>query len=283
MSLILSGPHPLTFTSIGIHFPQAELAIIYQWIIELRRQVLFDEESKNAPNFLNIRFQHVSWLIYMLIISPWHLLFCQRNLLMNTVWLTVKIWPSHHLTGRSYLVGIICWAEREKPVIAPVHVIRRMSWMSSDLEDGSSFPTSLFWPRGFCRVLWDVFLLFVWFCLFFGRLFWVCLLFKGLRMVAMTSQEEHHAKLPLRWLSIQTWQVVTVMVQLNSISFVEKSVTSKPLQELYIHLLYARQQRYPPQFGSFCSFCLFSSITTWLLTSQKCSLPPGHLRSGSAK
>ena len=43
---------------------------------------------------------------------------------------------------------------------------------------------------------------------------------------------------------------------LNSISFVEKAVTSKPLQELHIHFLFARQQRCPPQFGSFCCFCL---------------------------
>lgn len=95
MTLILSGPHPLTFASIGMHFSQAELAILHQWIIELRRQVLFDKESKNASNLLNIRFQHVSWLIYMLIISPWHLLFCQRNLLMNAVCLALKISPSH--------------------------------------------------------------------------------------------------------------------------------------------------------------------------------------------
>ena len=44
---------------------------------------------------------------------------------------------------------------------------------------------------------------------------------------------------------------------LNSISFVEKSVTSKSLQELYIHFLLASQQRCPPQFGSFCCFCMF--------------------------
>ena len=35
-------------------------------------------------------------------------------------------------------------------------------------------------------------------CLFFGCLFGFVCFFKGLRMVEVTSQEEHHAKLPLR-------------------------------------------------------------------------------------
>ena len=102
-----------------------------------------------------------------------------------------------------------------------------------------------------------MFLLFVWFCLFFGCLFWVCLLFQGPENGCDDLTRRASCKVALAMIEYPNMtgrdcHGTTESTCLNSIAFVEKSVTSKPLQELHIHFLFARQQRCPPQFGSFC-------------------------------
>lgn len=118
---------------------------------------------------------------------------------MNTVCLALKIRPSHHLTGRSYLVGIICWAEREKPVIAPVHAIRRLSWFCWDLEDGSYFQPLCFDLKGFVGCCGMCF-----FCLF-GFVCFLVVLVLFVFWGAENGCDDWVSKHDRSWLSWYNW------------------------------------------------------------------------------